>query len=64
MCYICYIFIKQDACHRRKHESRIRTSTALIPRQINMRELKHNSQHFVWFSYALATRQQLIFLVD
>ena len=37
---------KQDAYHRRKHESRIRTSTALIPREINMRELKQNSQHF------------------
>ena len=37
---------KQDAYHRRKHESRIRTSTALIPREINMRELKHNSKHF------------------
>ena len=30
---------QQDAYHRRKHESRIRTSTALIPREINMREL-------------------------
>ena len=37
---------QQDAYHRRKHESRIRTSTALIPREINMRELKQNSQHF------------------
>ena len=37
---------KQDAYHRRKHESRIRTSTALIAREINMRELKQNSQHF------------------
>ena len=35
-----------DAYHGRKHESRIRTSTALIPRQIDMRESKHNSQHF------------------
>ena len=32
--------------HRRKHESRIRTSTALIPREIDIRELKQNSQHF------------------
>ena len=41
------LFIKkQDAYHRRKHESRIRTSTALIAREINMRELKQNSQHF------------------
>ena len=40
------LMLKQDAYHRRKHESRIRTSTALIPREINMRELKHNSQHF------------------
>ena len=37
---------EQDAYHRRKHESRIRTSTALIPREINMRDLKQNSQHF------------------
>ena len=37
---------KQDAYHRRKHESRIRTSTALIAREINMHELKQNSQHF------------------
>ena len=37
---------QQDAYHRCKHESRIRTSTALIPREINMRELKQNSQHF------------------
>ena len=51
---------KQDAYRRRKHESRIRTSTALIPRETNMRELKQNSQHFslqrVWFSYAFGTR--------
>ena len=38
--------VKQDAYHRRKHEPRIRTSTALIAREINMRELKQNSQHF------------------
>ena len=38
------IKIQQDAYDRRKHESRIRASSALIPRQINMRELKHNSQ--------------------
>ena len=37
---------EQDAYHRHKHESRIRTSTALIPREINIRELKQNSQHF------------------
>ena len=37
---------QQDAYHRRKHESRIRTSTALIAREINIRELKQNSQHF------------------
>ena len=37
---------EQDAYHRRKHELRIRTSTALIAREINMRELKQNSQHF------------------
>ena len=40
------ILIKPDAYHRRKQESRIRTSTALIAREINMRELKQNSQHF------------------
>ena len=40
------IYIEQDAYHRGKHESRIRTSTALIAREINMRELKQNSQHF------------------
>ena len=28
---------RQDAYHRRKHQSQIRTSTALIPREINMR---------------------------
>ena len=33
------------------------TSTALIPRQINMRKLKHKSpRHKLWFSYAYATR--------
>ena len=37
---------KTRRLHRRKHESRIRTSTALIAREINMRELKQNSQHF------------------
>ena len=51
---------EQDAYHRRKHESRISTSTALIPRQINMHELKHNSQHLsrhkVRCFYAYATR--------
>ena len=51
---------EQDTYHRPKHESRIRTSTALIPHEINMRGLKHNSQHFsrhkLWFSYAYATR--------
>ena len=41
-----HFVIKQDAYHRHKHESRIRTSTALIAREINMRELKQNSQHF------------------
>ena len=39
-------YLKQDAYHRRKHESRIRTSTALFAREINMPELKQNSQHF------------------
>ena len=38
--------IEQDAYHRRKHDTRIRTSTALIAREINMHELKQNSQHF------------------
>ena len=37
---------EQDAYHKRKHESRITTSTALIAREINMRELKQHSQHF------------------
>ena len=38
-----YFMYQQDACHWCKHESRIRTSTALIACEINMRELKQNS---------------------
>ena len=63
------IKFKQDAYHRRKHEPRIRTSTALIPRQINMRELKHNISLDIKCGFLMhmpqgISHKQLIFLLE
>ena len=66
---ILYSYIQQDAYHRRKHESRIRTSTALIPREINMRELKHNIPLDIKYGFLMhlthgISHKQLIFLLE
>ena len=63
--------IKQDAYHRRKHESRIRTSTALIARDFNMHELNrtHNISLDLKCGFLMhlahgTSHKQLIFLLE